>query len=378
MDIIQVLDKKFAVSIPEKDILERVDQVAQQINKDMAGKNPLFLAVLNGSFIFAADLMRRITIPSEISFVKLASYQGTTSTGKVKEVIGINESLAGRTVIILEDIVESGLTIKRMLETLGTRNPASVHVCTLLLKPDRLKVDIDIDYVALRIPNDFILGYGLDYNQQGRNLRDIYTLVEEDNTTKHTENMKNIVIFGAPGSGKGTQSDLIIEKYGLNHISTGDVLRGEIKNGTELGKIAKQYIDDGMLVPDSLIVDMLAKVYDSYGKSHKGVIFDGFPRTVNQAEALKKMLAERGHEVAAMIELSVPEDELMTRLIKRGAESGRSDDNEETIKKRLDVYHSQTAPLIEWYQNEGIRHQIDGLGELDRIFADICKVVDEL
>lgn len=378
MDIIQVLDKKFAVSIPEKDILERVDQVAQQINKDMAGKNPLFLAVLNGSFIFAADLMRRITIPSEISFVKLASYQGTTSTGKVKEVIGINESLAGRTVIILEDIVESGLTIKRMLETLGTRNPASVHVCTLLLKPDRLKVDIDIDYVALRIPNDFILGYGLDYNQQGRNLRDIYTLVEEDNTTKHTENMKNIVIFGAPGSGKGTQSDLIIKKYGLNHISTGDVLRGEIKNGTELGKIAKQYIDDGMLVPDSLIVDMLAKVYDSYGKLHKGVIFDGFPRTVNQAEALKKMLAERGHEVAAMIELSVPEDELMTRLIKRGAESGRSDDNEETIKKRLDVYHSQTAPLIEWYQNEGIRHQIDGLGELDRIFADICKVVDEL
>ena len=195
MDIIQVIDKKFTVTIPEKEILERVDKVAQQINKDMAGKNPLFLAVLNGSFIFAADLMRRITIPSEISFVKLASYQGTTSTGKVTEVIGINESLAGRTVIILEDIVESGLTIKRMMETLGTRNPESVHVCTLLLKPDKLKEDLNIEYVALRIPNDFILGYGLDYNQQGRNLRDIYTLVTEDKPTNINEKMRNIVIL---------------------------------------------------------------------------------------------------------------------------------------------------------------------------------------
>ena len=377
MDTIQVLDKKFAISIPEKDILERVEAVAQQINRDLAGKNPLFLAVLNGSFIFAADLMRRITIPSEISFVKLASYQGTTSTGKVTEVIGINENLAGRTVVIVEDIVESGLTIKQMLESLGTRNPESVHICTLLLKPDKLEVDLDIEYVAMRIPNDFILGYGLDYNQQGRNLKDIYTLVT-DNEQPKPVNMRNIVIFGAPGSGKGTQSDKLIEKYGLNHISTGDVLRSEIKNGTELGKIAKQYIDDGMLVPDSLIVDMLAGVYDSYGKDHKGVIFDGFPRTVPQAEALKKMLAERGHKVAAMIELDVPEDELMTRLLKRGELSGRSDDNAETIKKRLDVYHSQTSPLIEWYENDGIRHQIDGLGDLDRIFADICKVVKDL
>ena len=377
MDTIQVLDKKFSISIPEAEVIKRIDTVAAQINRDMAGKNPIFLAVLNGSFIFAADLMRRITIPCEISFVKLASYQGTTSTGKVTEVIGINEDLSGRTVIIVEDIVETGTTIRQMMESLGTRNPESVHVCTLLLKPEKLKVDLDLDYVVMRIPNDFILGYGLDYNQQGRGLRDIYTLVPENETPKQ-ENMKNIVIFGAPGSGKGTQSDLLIKKYGLNHISTGDVLRAEIKNGTELGKIAKQYIDDGMLVPDSLIVDMLAGVYDTYGPSHKGVIFDGFPRTVPQAEALKKMLADRGHKVAAMIELAVPEEELMNRLIKRGEESGRSDDNAETIKKRLDVYHSQTSPLIEWYENDGIRHQINGLGELDRIFGDICQVVDGL
>ena len=377
MDTIQVLDKKFSISIPEAEVLKKIDAVAAKINRDMAGKNPIFLAVLNGAFIFAADLMRRITIPCEISFVKLASYQGTTSSGKVTEVIGINENLAGRTVIIVEDIVETGLTIPQMMESLGTRNPESVHVCTLLLKPERLTVDINLEYVAMRIPNDFILGYGLDYNQQGRGLRDIYTLVPENDTPKQN-NMKNIVIFGAPGSGKGTQSDLLIKKYGLNHISTGDVLRAEIKNGTELGKIAKQYIDDGMLVPDSLIVDMLAGVYDTYGPAHKGVIFDGFPRTVPQAEALKKMLADRGHKVAAMIELDVPEEELMKRLIKRGEESGRSDDNAETIKKRLDVYHSQTSPLIDWYQNDGIRHQINGLGELDRIFGDICQVIDEL
>lgn len=179
MAIIQIKDKKFRTSIPEAEILRSIKAVAEQINKDMAGKNPLFLAVLNGSFIFAADLMRMITIPCEISFVKLASYQGTTSTGTIKEVIGINEDISGRTVIILEDIVESGLTMKRMLETLGTRGPKSIHMCTLLLKPDRLQLPLNVDYAALRIPNDFILGYGLDYDQQGRNLRDIYTLIEE-------------------------------------------------------------------------------------------------------------------------------------------------------------------------------------------------------
>lgn len=190
--------------------------------------------------------------------------------------------------------------------------------------------------------------------------------------------MKNIVIFGAPGAGKGTQSDKLIEKYGLGHISTGDVLRNEIKNGTELGQTAKGYIDNGQLIPDDLMVTILASVYDGFGKEHAGVIFDGFPRTIPQAEALKEMLAERGHQVAAMIELSVPEDELMARLLNRGKLTGRSDDNEETIKKRLEVYHNQTAPLIEWYENEGIHHHVEGLGTVDEIFGRICAVVDVL
>ena len=178
MSIIKIKDKTFRTFIPEEEIIKHVKAVAEKINKDMEGKNPLLLAVLNGSFVFAADLMRYITIPCEISFVKLASYEGVTSTGVIREVIGLNEDLTDRTVIIVEDIVDTGTTMKRMMETLGTRNPESVHICTLLVKPDKLQIDLNIEYVAMKIPNDFIVGYGLDYDRQGRNLRDIYTLVE--------------------------------------------------------------------------------------------------------------------------------------------------------------------------------------------------------
>ena len=165
MSIIRIKDKTFKTSITEAEIKARIKVLAQQINKDMEGKTPLFLGVLNGAFIFAADLMREMTIPCEISFVKLASYQGTTSTGKIKEVLGINEDLSG--------------TMKRMIESLGTRNPASIHICTLFFKPDKLREELDLDYVAFRIPDDFIVGYGLDYDHQGRELKDIYTIVEE-------------------------------------------------------------------------------------------------------------------------------------------------------------------------------------------------------
>ncbi|MFB9897914.1 hypoxanthine phosphoribosyltransferase [[Hallella] seregens] len=178
MSTVQIKDKTFRTFIPESEIQRCVKAVAEKINHDLNGKNPLLLAVLNGSFMFAADLMRYITIPCEISFVKLASYQGTVSTGKVKEVIGINEDLKDRTVVIVEDIVDTGNTMKRMLETLGTRGPESLHICTLLLKPGKLQVPLNIEYVAMEIPNDFIVGYGLDYDQQGRNLRDIYAVVE--------------------------------------------------------------------------------------------------------------------------------------------------------------------------------------------------------
>lgn len=176
---IQVLDKCFAPSIPAEKIQEQVRRVASEINRDYEGETPLFLIVLNGAFIFAADLMREIKVSDEVSFVKLASYDGLNSSGSVKEVIGLNTDITGRPVIIVEDIVESGITMAHMIETLKKQNPKSIEICTLLLKPEKLEVKLDIRYVAMEIPNDFILGYGLDYNGLGRGLRDIYTLVNE-------------------------------------------------------------------------------------------------------------------------------------------------------------------------------------------------------
>ena len=178
MDTIKIKDKQFAVSIPEEKIIAEVERLAAQISHDLEGKNPLFLAVLNGSFMFAADLFRRITIPAEISFVKLASYEGTASTGVIKEVIGLSESITGRTIVVVEDIIDTGCTMQKLLENLGTRSPEAIHVCTLLLKPEKLKVNLDVKYVALEIPNDFIVGYGLDYDGYRRNLKSIYTVVD--------------------------------------------------------------------------------------------------------------------------------------------------------------------------------------------------------
>jgi hypoxanthine phosphoribosyltransferase len=175
----QVLDKKFAVSIPAEEIAAQVRRVAGELNRDMVDKNPIFLAVLNGSFVFAADLMREITVPSEISFVKMSSYSGTTSTGEMTKLIGLNGSVEGRTVVIVEDIIDSGFTMVKMMEMLQEMHPADIKLCTLLLKPGNLKVDLKVDYNCFSIPNDFIVGYGLDYNEQGRNLKDIYTVVEE-------------------------------------------------------------------------------------------------------------------------------------------------------------------------------------------------------
>lgn len=186
--------------------------------------------------------------------------------------------------------------------------------------------------------------------------------------------MLNIIIFGAPGSGKGTQSDLIKQFYNLAHISTGDVLRQEMKNETDLGKIAKGYIEKGQLVPDDLICDMLDKALGTL-QDAKGVIFDGFPRTIPQAEVLEKILAKRNMDITALLDLKVDDDELIKRLLERGKISGRSDDNEETIQSRLIVYHSQTAPLADYYQQKGKRIVIKGDGSINDIFHSIKEAL---
>lgn len=191
--------------------------------------------------------------------------------------------------------------------------------------------------------------------------------------------MKNIIIFGAPGSGKGTYSNEIVKRYGMGHISTGDVLRAEIKNGTELGQVAQGYISNGQLIPDELMIEILAKTYDAQ-PAGKGVIFDGFPRTIAQANALKQMLAERGHDMGIMIELVVEEEVLMARLLNRAIEEGREDDNEETIKKRFEVYNNQTSPLAEWFEKEGIRNSFywKNTPSKESMLSSIYEVLDNL
>jgi hypoxanthine phosphoribosyltransferase len=178
MSIIQVHDKKFRPFIPFEKIEEQVKRMAWEINKDLEGQTPLFLAVLNGSFMFAADLLKNITLDSEISFVKLASYSGTKSTESVRQLLGFDEDIYGRTVVVIEDIIDSGLTMERVLEQLQDMGAHEIKVATLLFKPKAFKRNYDVHYKGFDIGNEFIIGYGLDYNRQGRNLKDIYIIEE--------------------------------------------------------------------------------------------------------------------------------------------------------------------------------------------------------
>ncbi len=362
-------------------IAEQVRRVASEIRRDLGDSSPVFICVLNGAFMFAADLYREIGINnSVITFVKYSSYQGTQTTGKVKEIIGLREDIEGKDVVIIEDIVDTGLTAVKMIADLKLRNPRSIRFATLLHKPESCKTGFKPDYVAFSIPPKFIIGYGLDLDGKVRNLPDIYVIKEEAEILNNENIMKdnlNVVLFGAPGSGKGTQSAKLIDKYGLYHISTGEVLRDHIKRGTELGKIADSYISKGQLIPDALMIEILEDVLETEAKDKKGVVFDGFPRTIPQAEALKDLLKRRGTDLHAVIGLEVPEEELMDRMIKRGRETGRADDTPETIKNRLQVYHNQTHPLKEYYTKEGKYLPINGMGIVDEIFNEISEGLEK-
>ncbi len=190
--------------------------------------------------------------------------------------------------------------------------------------------------------------------------------------------MLNLVLFGAPGSGKGTQSAKLIDNYGLHHISTGEVLRDHIKRETELGKTAQKYISEGQLIPDDLMISILDDVLEKEASGKKGVIFDGFPRTIPQAEALNELLKKRGTELHAVVGLEVPEEELVERMLNRGKETGRADDNLDTIKKRLDVYHKQTSPLRDHYMKENKYIKINGSGNVDDIYREIAAGIDKI
>jgi len=177
MDQVRVKDKDFRLFLSAETIQENIRLVAKKINEELVDKNPLFLAVLNGSFMFAADLMKQVTIPCQISFVKLASYEGMQSGGTIREVFGLSEKIEGRTVVVVEDIVDSGRTMQQLIASLETRNPEEIRIATLLFKPEALQCELHLDYVVFEIPNDFVVGYGLDYDGYGRNLKDVYTLI---------------------------------------------------------------------------------------------------------------------------------------------------------------------------------------------------------
>lgn len=371
MSIIKLHDKYFKTYIHSSDINKAIENLVKQVEKDLKGEEPLFIGILNGCFMFVSDFVRKYNGNCEVSFVKLASYEGTNSTGSIKQLVGVNTNLEGRTVVILEDIIDTGNTLQEIYNIFQDKNVKQLKIATLFFKPDVFKKKLKIDYIGVEIPDKFIVGYGLDYDGIGRNLPDIYQLTE-------TPTMKNIVLFGPPGAGKGTQAHLLKEKYNLIHISTGDVFRFNIKNETELGLLAKSYMDDGNLVPDEVTIDMLKAEVEKSPNAH-GFIFDGFPRTISQAQALDAFLEEKGALLNGMVALEVPEDLLVKRILNRGLTSERPDDQNETkIRVRFNQYKTKTAILKDYYQKQNKYFGVNGVGEIDEITARLSAIVDTL
>ncbi len=367
--MIQLNDLYFEEYISDKQINQSANEVAVKINNDFKDKNPVFLVVLNGAFFFAADIIKRFTGNCELSFIKVASYDGINQSNEITTVMGAEPDLKGREVIIVEDIVDSGNTIEAIIKILKQEQVANYKITTMFYKPKAYSKLFPIDYVGMEIENDFIVGYGLDYKGLGRNLRNVYKLISN-------KKMKNIVLFGPPGAGKGTQAQMLKNKYNLVHISTGDVFRFNIKNKTELGMLAKSFMDKGDLVPDEVTINMLKNEVEKYPDAN-GFIFDGFPRTISQAKALDEFLSEKDQKISAMVALEVPEDLLVQRLLNRGKTSGRPDDQDESkIRNRFNEYQTKTAILKDYYQAQNKYYGVNGVGSIEEITQRLSEVFD--
>ncbi len=368
--VIKLHDKHFKPFLSEELVQAAVKKVALAIAEDYKNETPIFVGVLNGSFMFVADFLKQYQHPCEVSFVKLSSYSGLTSTGIVETLLDVPVNIKGKCVIILEDIIDTGRTLKELVHLFSDTNVREFKIATLFYKPTVYNGEYHIDYVGMEIPDKFIVGYGLDYKELGRNLNQVYQL--NQNT------MINLVLFGKPGAGKGTQAEFLKSEYNLKHISTGDVFRNNIKNDTILGKLAKSYMDKGDLVPDEVTIKMLEDEVEQNADAN-GFIFDGFPRTTAQAEALDAFLDSKDMKINATIALEANDEVLIQRVLERGKVSGRPDDQDEAkIRNRFDEYNQKTAPLISYYQSKSKFYSVNGIGAINEITQRIKAVIDKL
>lgn len=369
--MIKLHDLYFKPFISDDAIQVAVQRMVDEIANDLKDEVPVFIGILNGSFMFVSDFVKLYPNPCEVTFIKLASYEGLKSSDDIQRLIGITQDLTGRTVVILEDIIDSGKTLAEVHRIFKNENVKELKIATLFYKPEAYKKDFKLHYVGIEIPDKFIVGYGLDYNGLGRNLPAIYQL-------KTTQHMTNLVLFGPPGAGKGTQANFLKEKYNLVHISTGDVFRFNIKNETALGMLAKSYMDKGALVPDQVTIDMLNAEVEKNADAN-GFIFDGFPRTNAQAEALDKLMDSKDSQINAMIALEVDDEILVERLLERGKSSGRADDADESIiRNRITEYYKKTAILKDYYAAQKKYFGVDGVGSIEEITERLSSVIDSL
>ena len=318
--MIKLHDKYFKPFISAKEIDAILDKMVADISNDIGDEIPVFVGILNGSFMVVSDLVKKYPKPCEVTFIKLASYEGVKSTEDIQRLIGLTQDLTGRTVIILEDIIDTGNTLNEVYRIFKNEKVKTLKIATLFHKPEAYNKDFKLHYVGKEIPNKFIVGYGLDYDGLGRDIPEVYQI-------KETQHMTNLVLFGPPGAGKGTQANFLKEKYNLVHISTGDVFRFNIKNETALGMLAKSYMDKGELV----------------------------------------------------IALEVDDDVLVERLLKRGETSGRPDDaNESVIRTRIGEYYKKTAVLKDFYSAQDKYFGVDGVGSIEDITKRLSAVIDNL
>ncbi|GAL79165.1 adenylate kinase [Algibacter lectus] len=369
--MIKLHDKYFKPFISAAQIDDALARMADEIASDIGDEVPVFVGILNGSFMVVSDFVKKYPKPCEVTFIKLASYEGVKSTEDIQRLIGLTQDLSGRTVVILEDIIDTGNTLAEVHRIFKNENVKALKIATLFYKPEAYKKDFKLHYVGIEIPNKFIVGYGLDYDGLGRNLPEVYQI-------KETQHMTNLVLFGPPGAGKGTQANFLKEKYNLVHISTGDVFRFNIKNETALGMLAKSFIDKGELVPDQVTIDMLNAEVEKNADA-KGFIFDGFPRTNAQAESLDKLMEAKDSQINAMIALEVDDEILVGRLLERGKTSGRPDDADESIiRNRITEYYNKTAILKDYYNAQEKYFGVDGVGSIEDITVRLSTAIDKL